>query len=221
MKYKKPPVDRAAAMIKKATNTDILKVSVTRSISLAAQQSPDWGSAKDIQTAVVVWNGGADAIETNAKVITDLREKVKTAEAKQNGLRRDWVAARGQVVSSVTVFCGGSADKVKAFAFDVRTRSKLGALSAPSELTVNPGTGVGEAAVLWMKGLATHGFIVQHATDPSNPATLSTPMPSTKPKLTLDGLPSKANVSVRVAAIDPASSTGQSPWSAWVVGNAL
>jgi hypothetical protein len=61
---------------------------------------------------------------------------------------------------------------------------------------------------------------VQHATDPGNAATFSPSIPSTKPRFVLDGLPSNASVSVRVAAIDPASATGQSSWSPWVLGNA-
>ena len=72
----------------------------------------------------------------------------------------------------------------------------------------------------WDKGIAIHGFVVQHATDPANPATVSGSIPWTRTTFKIDGLPSKANVSVRVAAIDPASPEGQSPWSAWVVGNA-
>jgi len=220
-KSKKGPVDRAVATIKKRTNRDVLRVSVACDVSKAAAQSLEWDAAPAVQTAFTGWNDATDAIEANAKVIADLRAQLKTAEARQEGLRRDWAASKGQVTSSVTVFCRGSADRVKAFALDVLTRSKLGALPAPEGLTANPGTALGELAAAWAKGVAWHGFLVQHATDPADPATFSIPAASTKPRFILDGLPSKANVSIRVAAIDPASSTGQSPWSAWVTGNAL
>lgn len=42
----------------------------------------------------------------------------------------------------------------------------------------------------------------------------------TAPGRALKGMTPGAKVSVRVAAIDPASPTGQSAWSAWVLGNA-
>ena len=219
-KAKKPPVDRAVATIKKGMVTDTLKVSVTSSVSQAMAQSPDWAAATDVQTAVKAWSADAAAIDSNAKVIAGLRAQLAVAEAKQQGFRRDWAASKMQVVSAVTVFCGGSADKVKGFNLDVVSRSRLGALEAPSNLTVNPGTVLGEVVGKWAKGLATHGFVVQHATDPTSVATISAPVPSTRARFTLDGLPSSANVSLRVAAIDPSSPTGQSPWSAWVVGNA-
>ena len=124
------------------------------------------------------------------------------------------------MLSTVTVFCGGSADLVTGFNLDVVSHTRIGALAAPIDLAVNPGTVPGEVVAKWTKGLAIHGFVVQHATDPTNAATISAPTPRTKRRFTLGGLTSGANVSLRVAAIDPASSTGQSPWSAWVVGNA-
>ena len=219
-KTKTPPVDRAEATVKKATRTDSLKVSVTRSVCQGMKQCADWAAATLVQTAVKAWSDGADGLEANAKVIVDLRTQLKAAEAKQNTLRRDWGVAKAHVLVAVTSFCGGSADKVKAFTLDVVTRGRLGALGAPIDLIVMPGKAIGEAVSTWEKGIAQHGFLVQHATDPSNAATVSAPIASTKPKFTLGGLPSGANVSVRVAAIDPASPTGQSPWSAWVVGNA-
>ncbi len=200
--------------------TDALKVSVTHSLAQAMQQSPDWASATDVQNAVKTWGKDADSIDANAKVIANLRAQLKAAEAQQEGLRRDWQASKKQVLSTVTVYCGGSADKVKGFNLDVVTRARLGALPTPANLAVNPGKLPGEVVSTWDKGLAAHGFLVQHATDPTNAATISMPTACTKARFTLDGMPSSANVSIRVAAINPASPTGQTPWSAWVVGNA-
>jgi hypothetical protein len=219
-KKHKPPVDHAVATIKKPVGTDALKVSTTHTLGQAMSQSPDWAAATDVQTAVKVWTGSADAIDANAKVIDGLRAQLKAAEGKQPALRRDWLAAKRQVLSTVTVFCGGSADKVKGFTLDVTTRARIGLLDAPIDLAVSPGKVPGEVVAAWAKGIAKHGFLVQHATDPTNAATISTPTPSTKVKLTLDGLAPNASVSFRVAAIDPASPTGQTPWSAWVLGNA-
>jgi hypothetical protein len=217
---KKAAVDHAVATIKKATNTDALKVSVTNTLSQAMPQSPSWAAATDVQTAVKGWSAEAAAIGVNAALIASLRAQLSAAEAKQAGLRRSWLASKQQVVTTVTVFCGGSADLVKSFNLDVITHARLGALPPPANLAVNPGTAPGDVVGTWTKGIAVHGFVVQHATDPTNAATTSAPTPSTKPRFTLSGLPTGATVSLRVAAIDPASPTGMSPWSAWVVGNA-
>ncbi len=220
-KKAKPPVDRAEATIKKSTRTDALKVSVTNEVGQAMPQSPSWGAATDVQAAVKVWTANGAALSANTTVISGLRaQRRRRRGRKQRGLRRGWVAAKGQVTSTVTVFCGGSADMVSTFNLDVVSRGRLGALPTPTDVAVNPGVAPGEVVTSWEKGIAAHGFLVQHAADPTNPATVSVPAASTKSKLTLGGLPQGANVSFRVAAIDPASATGQTPWSAWVVGNA-
>jgi hypothetical protein len=212
--------DRAVATIRASTRRDAAKVALTRTLSQTMPQSPDWGSATDVQNAVKSWSKIADAIDANAKGIANLRAQLKAAEAAQLGLRRDWGAAKSQVLSNVTLFCGGSVDRVKGFTLDVVGYGKVGALEAPANLAVNPGAQPGQVAASWSKGLATHGFLAQHATDPANAATISAPIASTKVKLTLGGLTPGATLSFRVAAIDPASPTGQTAWSAWVVGNA-
>jgi hypothetical protein len=217
---KKAPVDRATATIKADTKSDALKTSVTNTIAQAMQKSTNWGAATDVQSAVKVWVQGATDLATNATLIANLGAQLATAEAKQETLRRDWAAQKKAVVSSVTVFCGGSADMVQSFNLDVITHTRLGALPAPSGLEVNPGTVLGDVVAKWLKGIARHGFVVQHATDPTNQATISAPTPCTKVSFKLGGMPSGANVSFRVAAIDPTSATGISPWSAWVLGNA-
>jgi hypothetical protein len=75
---------------------------------------------------------------------------------------------------------------------------------------------VGQAGVKWPRGLARHGFLVQHATNSQDPATYSGWLPSTKSRYMLGGLaPSGSTMSFRVAAIDPSSPTNQTPWSAW------
>jgi hypothetical protein len=109
------------------------------------------------------------------------------------------------VLGAVTAVCGGSADRVKAFDPDVFTRTRLGALAAPTDLAVGPGKVTGEVLAPWLGGPGTHGFLVQHASDPTKAATISAPVPCTKQKLTLAGLPAGASVSFRVAAIDPTS----------------
>jgi hypothetical protein len=213
-----PAADRAAATVKKGMRTDSLKVSVTRTICSGMQQAPEWSSAPAVQAAVKAWAAEADALDANAKAIADLRNQLKALEAKQHTVRRDWQVAKSQVMVAVTSFCGGSADRVKAFTLDVMEHGRLGALAAPADFVVKPGTALGELLLTWLRGLARHGFVAQHATDPNNPATISGAIPCTRARLVLGGLVPGANVSCRVAAIDPASPTGMSPWSAWVVG---
>jgi hypothetical protein len=195
-------------------------VSTTSSVIQAMKQSPDWATATNVQAAVTEWSKAADAIEAGATGIANLRAQLKSAEAAQAARRRDWVTSKLQVTTAVTVFAGGSADTVKGFNLDVVTHARIGPLGAPIDLTVNPGKDPGQVLAAWAKGVAAHGFLAQHATDPGTVTTISAPVPCTKPKLVVSGLTLGASLSFRVAAIDPTSATGMSPWSAWVVGNA-
>jgi hypothetical protein len=219
-KSKKAPVDRAVAKVGKLTSTDALKVSTTSAVVQAMKQSPSWASAPAVQAAATAWGNASSALATGAATIENLRAQLKNAEAAQAGLRRDWDTAKLSVTTAVTVFAQGSADTVKGFNLDVVTHERIGPLAAPIDLAVDPGPSPGEVVATWTKGRAVHGFIAQHATDPNTASTFSAPVPSTKPKLVVSGLTSGASLSFRVAAIDPTSATGMSPWSAWVLGNA-
>jgi hypothetical protein len=219
-KSKKSPVDRATATIRKATGNDALKVSTTSSVIQAMKQSPNWAAATGVQAAVAGWSKAASVIEAGATGIANLRAQLKSAEAAQAAARRDWETSKLQVTTEVTVFAAGSADTVTGFNLDVVTHDRIGPLGAPIDLTVNPAKEPGQILAAWAKGVAKHGFIAQHATDPSTAATYSATVPCTKPKLLVSGLTSGSSLSFRVAAIDPTSATGMSPWSAWVVGNA-
>ena len=217
---KKPLAERAAATIKRSTKTDVEKVTVTHEVAQAMTASPLWATATALQAAVKAWDADATAIDAQAKVTAGLRAQLKTSLATQAALRGNWQVAKAQVLSMATVLCGGSAENVQGLNLDVITHARLGALPAPSGLTVTPGTVSGEVTAKWLKGLAGHGFLVQHASDPNTAATFSVPAACTKQKITLAGMPANGTLSFRVAAIDPASPTGQSPWTAWVVGNA-
>src|SRR5207248_761986 len=142
-------------------------------------------AAADVQGAVTVWSKSADDIEANAKVIASLKDQLGAAEGKQRSFRRNWRASTSQVLGTVSVFCNGSADMVKSFNFEVRTRTVLGAQAAVENVTVSAGTSIGEVVGRWPRGTASHGFVVQHATDPANAATYSATAPYTKTKYTL------------------------------------
>jgi hypothetical protein len=204
------------ATIKRSTRTDAEKVTVTSEISQAMQSSPDWSASPALQAVVKTWSVAATSIDTQVKMAAGLRAQLKNAMATLGSLRCDWQVAKEQVTSTATSVCAGSPDRVKALNLDVVVYARIGALGAPVGLAAVPGTGNGQVDLTWTKGDAIHGWLVQYATDPATPASFSATTPSTKRKITLSGLPHGVNLSFRIAAIDPASATGMSPWSAWI-----
>jgi hypothetical protein len=216
-KSKAAPADKAQPTIKQSTTTDSEKVAVAHSTTASMAKSPLWATSPDVQAAAKAWGLSADDIDANVKIIADLRNQLAAAEAKRLALRRNWSACKRQVLSTVSLVCAGSADDVMGFSFVVITRSVASTLAAIDGVTSSLGAMVGQATVKWPRGLAKHGFLVQHATDVANQATYSPLLPCTKTKYTLGGLtPSGSSVFFRVAAVDPHAASGMSPWSVWV-----
>jgi hypothetical protein len=216
-KSKAAPVNQAQPTIKQATTTNAEKVAVAHSTTASMAKSPLWATSPDVQAAAKAWSLSADDLDANVKAIADLRNQLAAAEAKQLTLLRNWRACKRQVLSTVSILCAGSAEEVMGFSLDVVTRGTPSLLGAIDGITASPGASVGQATVKWPRGLASHGFIVQHATDVANVATYSPQLPCTKTKYTLGGLaPSGSSVFFRVAAVDPRATSGMSPWSAWI-----
>ena len=215
-KQKAKPIDKATPVIRKPKGTDGAKVTVTRSITTAMKAAPPWSSSPTLQAAVTAWNAAADAVESNAKSIADTRTKLAALEASQRANRQSWKTTTKQVTGIVSVVCEGSPDMVHALGFDVFTHAGPITQVAPSGLVSLPAKVAGEAAVSWQKGTAKHGFLVQRASEPANPATIAAAIPCTRTKYKIEGAVSASVVHFRVAAIDPTTPAGASPWSDWV-----
>jgi hypothetical protein len=215
-KSKAKPVDRATPVIRKPKVKDADKIGVTRGITSAMKATPQWNANPQLQAAATAWNAAADAIESNAKVIFDLRTKLVAADALQRANRQDWRSATDSITGLVRVVSQGSPDTVHALGFDVVTHGTPAAVPAPSGLVLMPGTVSGQAVITWQRGGVKRGFFVQHATDVANQATYVAPVVCGKVKYTLENAPSGSVVHFRVAAIDLRSPTGMSPWSDWV-----
>ena len=215
-KKKAKPVDRATPVIRKPKETDADKISVTRGITSAMKATPQWAANPQLQAAATTWNAAADAIESNAKVVADLRTKLLAAVALQRANRQAWSVSTKQITAIAEVVSEGSPDTVHALGFDVHTHVAPAAVPAPSGLVAMPGTVSGQALVSWQRGGVKRGFFVQHATDVANQATYVAPVLVGKTKYTLENAPSGSVVHFRVSAADLTSPTGMSPWSDWV-----
>ena len=162
---KAPTVDRATPIIRKPKGTDVEKVQLAETTTTTMQASPNWAAATDVQAAVKNWTKSGSDLDANATTIAQLEDQIKTAMSKQRTFRRTWAVAYGQVLSTLNVFCNGSAAMVKSFGVDTRAIGQVVTPSAVEGLTVNTGKLPGEVIAEWPKGDARHGFVLQHATE--------------------------------------------------------
>ena len=211
------PVDRAIPVIRKTKNTDLAKVAITRQHTTTMRAAPLWSTSPQLQSAAAAWSAVADAIEQNAVAILDLRQKLAVLEAKQRTNRQSWRTTSKQMLGAAAVACEGSPDLVHSLGFEVYVHNAPAPQDAPVGLATRAQAASGEAAFGWQRGMARNGWVVQHAADPEDPATVSPPIPCTKTTYKVKGAPSHSLVHLRVAAIDPTSDAGMGPWCAWVV----
>jgi hypothetical protein len=217
----KKPIDKAKPTLRTPKKSDAAVIAATTTTMTAMKASPLWNANPTLQTSANALNDAATALATNAGSIADLRKKLAIAVANQTQLRRNWSDALDHTLATVSTITQGSADQVHELGLDVRTRAPKGTPKATPAGFAPLATNVaGTVIVHWLRGDGNHGFVVQHATDITNPATISVSVPVTKTKYTLSGLASGSLVHVRVAAIDPASAPGQSAWTDWVAAQA-
>jgi len=211
------PIDRAMPVLRMPRGTDAERVESARASAKAMQQSSLWNANPSLQAVVQAWTGTSDALDANAKAMGDLRKQLALLGASNRQLRHDWNVGLKHTLAAAAVVSKGSANLVHELGLAVVTRGVSGGLlPAPAAPTTALGKAVGEAVLSWERGGVKHGFIVQHAVNIADPATFSVPAACTRTKTALKGLVSGSLVHVRIAAIDPASESGQSPWSDWV-----
>jgi hypothetical protein len=215
-----PHVDRAVPTLRTPKRRNADKVAVTTSLSATMKASPGWVQAVSVQPALAELESHAHDIATSLATIQGLEQQLTLAKAAMLSQGRKWQTSYEHLLSTVEVYADGSVEVVKGFGLEVRsTSATLGPVAVPANLVLSTGKKTGEVKAQWSK-TGHVGYVVQQATDPANPATFAAPHAWTKTKYTLGGLPSGAIVYFRVAAIDPSSSSGQSPWTAWTSGAA-
>ena len=93
-KAKAKPASRVKPKLSKPKKTVVDKVNFTRSYSTSFKASPNWSTATELQGAVASWNGSADALEANAKLIAQLRDQLETAVLARRSHLEQWAAER-------------------------------------------------------------------------------------------------------------------------------
>ena len=212
-----PPIDRATPTIKKATETDAEKIAVGTAVAAAVMASPNIGAAPDVAAAATSLSKLTVNLDTNAKSIAQVRKQLIASESKQRTNRRQWRAAKKQLLANADVYCNGSLDLVQSFSLDVITQAPAtpGGRPPPDNILGLAGKSVGQVGAEWDRGL-TRVFVVQWATDTANAATYSPNISCTKRTFMLSGQTTGAHIYFRVAAHDTTMLEGHGPWSAWV-----
>ena len=212
-------IDRATARFTEIMNTPAEKVLGAGVHIAAIKASPSWGqpTATDLQTATNAWATETATVAAGETLIASLEMQLATARSNQLGNLRRWGLRRQGVLSAVNVFCDGSKDTMKTLGVAVAEAAPHVDASVPVDLKSTKSKKTGIAGVRWYgTPLNRLGFVVQHATNPSDGTTYSAPIPCSKRSFHLVGQTPGATIWFRVLAVDPAMPGGQTAWTAWV-----
>jgi hypothetical protein len=210
--------DNARATMKGLTRTPEEMVATGTDAIDSLTASPQLAGAGGVKTALALFvteNGNLDA---QNKKITKLHQDLTRAEADRVTTVRRWGLRRAGVLHEVNVECDGSKEKVQSFNLPVivfGTKTQLTTVvpenvhQAKSKKPTTP-------VVAWNANKRHHGYMVEYATDPANPATYSKPAMVKRARFALVGQTLGAVLHFRVLALDPALPLGQTDYSAWV-----
>ena len=210
-------IDKAVAVITDPCSTPAQMADCGHKRLAAMQKSPLWATLPaDVQQGGIDLDTASTNIEENDALIVTLLAQVDTARANHLILLRRWVGKKRACLTKVTDYADGSKDTVINLGFAVFVSQPLPPSGVPENLRDKHSKVHGEAHGQWDRGLTDHDYMVQHATDPTNPATHSTPVAVSKVTFKLSAQIPGALVYLRVLAIDPKLPTGQSDYTTWV-----
>jgi hypothetical protein len=213
--------DRAIAVPTERLVTRKEKIEGGRAQIGAIQKGADYAQATDVKAKTDEWAAAIDGWEANGKQIAVLELQLATLKANEPVLARRWGTKKRAVFSAITDYADGSIDKVHGLGCAVLAHDPLPPAGVPQHVRDKHSKVHGTAIVEWDTMHGRFDFLVQHATDPNNPATFAEPVVSSKSTFRLPGQARGATIYFRVQTLDaklPGGKTDWTPWVAVVVG---
>lgn len=215
---KKKIIDQAIPVMPEGTKASIATTKIVSAYTLIAAMkgSPGWPAATGVQDATLAWETDTKALEANHQHIGDLLAELAAARANELTLLRRWGASKLGVTTAVRAYSDGSKDKVLSFHMSVAQKGPTLEATPVQELRGKRSKAQGEVGVAWKPQRAAHDYMVQHCTNPADPATYSTPTTCSKASFELTGQVPGATIHFRVVALDPNLPNGQTDYTPWV-----
>lgn len=182
----------------------------------AVRKSDELPDAPEVAEALDMWALENDKLDANNKLKADLRRRLSLADAEEVTLCRHWSLRRQGVLYAANVHCDGSAERVQRLCLQVVERRKSPPAQVPEDLRQVRSRKPTTLTVAWKKVKGSHGYMVQCATTPEDPATYSRPSMCKRARFAVPGQVLGAQIWIRVLSLDPSLPDGQSDYSAWV-----
>ena len=210
-------VDHATAVPKKPMNTVADKIEGAYEQIDATKKSPGYTTAPaDLQKSADDWGTATDDLKANGAKIPPLLAQLELLRKNEVVLTRRWTSKKRGFFAAVNNYCDGSKDTATNLGCSVLLPHSLPLQGYPDNLHDKHSTVRGTAEAAWKTLHGKYDFMVQWATDVSNPATFMDPIHVSKANAKLAGQTPGATLHVRVLTLDAKQPNGKSDWSPWV-----
>ncbi len=212
----KKNIDHATAQLPDPIDTPAQMVAAGNKHIPAIKNSPEFANAPEVETAVGAWEVENTNLEDANQKVVDADLAAALARQNQQTIARRWRMRAQGCITAINVYADGSKDIVGKFAMNLATRNEPPLATVPEELRGVRVKESGTAAVRWKTTDGNHGFMLQHATNPNDPTTISAPFHCTAGKFKLPEQTPGATVYFRVAACDSRLPGNQTPYTPWL-----
>jgi hypothetical protein len=212
----KKATDVAIPQITEPTRTAEDMVTTGNDLIPKIKASPNYSSSPDLQTAVTNWQTATTNLDTNNTAKAKARNDLDTAETNEPALKRRWTIRKESVLVAIKAVGDGSKDIVQSFSVAVEQKKPKVQATVPVDVRAMKVNLPTFASVRWNPTPGAHGYLLQHATNPSDPTTISAAIPCKAARYHLGGQTAGTTVYFRVLACDETLPNGQTAYSAWV-----
>ena len=211
----KPQVDRA--VIKFVTPATAEKMVVKGNDLLAkVGASPNAADAKKVTEAATEFATANTDLNNNNKAKGKAKTDLQTAETNEGPMMRRWTALAHGLLNAIEVYADGSKEVAQSFNVPLVDKQAKPQATTPEELRPMKERKHHCAGWRWAPTDGAHGYMIQHCTNPSDPATYSEAIASSAARFWLDGQTPGATVYLRVLACDTTLPNGQTAYTTWV-----
>jgi hypothetical protein len=209
-------IDRATPRIPGKTTTPEDMVDTGTTAIAGILSSPSIGTAPAVSAAATAWQTVNTSLAANNASKATGRSMVEVALANEPPLQRRWLARKQGVENAIAIFADGSKQVAQSFTVMVEQKVAPPEATVPQNLRPMKKQQATYASVRWNPTPGAHGYLMQHATNTSDPTTYSVPLNLTQSKYHLSGQTPGVTVYFRVLALDTRLAGGQTAYTAWV-----
>lgn len=199
-----------------ATAEEMVAAGMKHIPSITGNKAVTQGQAPEVEVAVNFWSDEQKNLVAANQKVSDADAAAAKARTERATAMRRWKGRAQGCLNAIDVLADGSEQVIKEFFLEPAERHARPLETVPQGLQNVQSKVSGTATGAWKTHRANHGYMVQYASNPADPATYSAPAFVTKGRFQLMGQTPGSTLHLRVAACDSRLPGGTTAYTGWV-----